>query len=521
MTKEELLEEAKRRYPIGTKIKLPNGNITEIKENIYFDTTDLNIIWNNGYGRIYDNGKWAEIISKLEEKVEEIPQLEVGKWYKHQGNHYLKVLKINKDSVEGNAIGSLRNYFNNHKWNNPNNNCKLLTDLSEIQQYLPDGHPDKIKSMEINEFKKGDYIVTLDIKDICTYCAKKNYCFKQRNNNIYVEPERDLSGNEYNNNTFLTFDKKSSLINWRYATPEEIAEYDRLGKPFNVTTLHKKEEPKSLIGRYLKALVDKPECVECANKNEYFLIQSENNIDAVDIKRIVDNSSWWLANISEIGRIWELMPEGFNPDEVKEEIPEYVECTDGNMGSHYTGKIYKVENGKISCEKTGTPTRWSGFNSGGFNFKPSTKEAYDRQQKDLETWKDEVEQKYIPKVGDWIIYIKNEGIQLDNNQIKLNNVYKIHNIDNDKLWLSTTDWISILWMKLFRKAEPHEIPKENPMPAYMIDDTCTISPPEKQIEFETKPQWLEDLNDIWPETVKKQSNKIEVKLIPVKKLIKN
>jgi len=70
MNKEQLLEEAKRRYPIGTKVKsLYYGNIYYGNILMYncgiTPTTDQ--IWVGGENLnnylIYERNKWAEIIS--------------------------------------------------------------------------------------------------------------------------------------------------------------------------------------------------------------------------------------------------------------------------------------------------------------------------------------------------------------------------------------------------------------------------------------------------------------------------
>jgi hypothetical protein len=91
-------------------------------------------------------------------------------------------------------------------------------------------------------FKQNDYIVTLKIDtNFSTFCARDNWCFKQKSDQSYIQPCMDLSGDTGNGNGNLQFDKSKRLKDWRYATPEEIAEYDRLGKPFDVTTLKPKE----------------------------------------------------------------------------------------------------------------------------------------------------------------------------------------------------------------------------------------------------------------------------------------
>jgi hypothetical protein len=102
-------------------------------------------------------------------------------------------------------------------------------------------------------FKEGDYIVTLEINSFDTNCAKNNYCFKQRVTGTSIKPCVDLSGSGINGNHNLRFDKSRNLIDWRYATKEEIAEYDRLGGPYDVTTLNKVETKpwKPFVGEWV------------------------------------------------------------------------------------------------------------------------------------------------------------------------------------------------------------------------------------------------------------------------------
>jgi hypothetical protein len=91
-------------------------------------------------------------------------------------------------------------------------------------------------------FKQNDYIVTLKVDtNFPTDCARDNWCFKQKYNKDYIQPCINLLGNTDSFNGNLLFNKSKKLKDWRFATPEEIAEYDRLGKPFDVTTLKPKE----------------------------------------------------------------------------------------------------------------------------------------------------------------------------------------------------------------------------------------------------------------------------------------
>jgi len=86
--------------------------------------------------------------------------------------------------------------------------------------------------------KQGSYIVTLKFQGgFVGNCGKENYCFKQKCDDEYMAPVLDLQGNTRNSHSILSFDCKGWLLEWRYATGEEAAEYDRLGKPYDVTTL--------------------------------------------------------------------------------------------------------------------------------------------------------------------------------------------------------------------------------------------------------------------------------------------
>lgn len=96
-----------------------------------------------------------------------------------------------------------------------------------------------------DEFKKGDYIVTLVDAGSC---GKINYCSKQKVNDIYLRPCIDTKGHTDNGNRIFDIKDKSNT-KWRYATSEEAAEYERIGKPYDVTTLNKLQ---FIVGKWYK-----------------------------------------------------------------------------------------------------------------------------------------------------------------------------------------------------------------------------------------------------------------------------
>ena len=97
-------------------------------------------------------------ISDIPKKVEEV-KFEVGQWYRGDiGNsiYYIKPFKPgNYARVDGEVINNYSGYNSNDYFSNEGLTriLKPLTDLSEIQSYLPEGHPNKIWIP-----KKGEWV---------------------------------------------------------------------------------------------------------------------------------------------------------------------------------------------------------------------------------------------------------------------------------------------------------------------------------------------------------------------------
>ena len=101
----------------------------------------------------YDNKEWwinkGFTLYKASDFLEEVPKFEEGKWYK-VNDKYTKFLILENESL---ILGSEHIYDNEHHMSEIksgtwvfrlSDNPVLLTDLSEIQQYLPPNHPDLI-----------------------------------------------------------------------------------------------------------------------------------------------------------------------------------------------------------------------------------------------------------------------------------------------------------------------------------------------------------------------------------------
>ena len=171
----DIQEEAKKRFPIGCEfIPVSSDNTyTLIEDSCTYEIHGKYIWGHDGHGSLYEDGKWATLVSLPETKKE--------------------------------------------------------------------------------RFHKGDYIVTL-VDD--GNCGKVNYCSKQAKDSDYLTPEIDIKGSRTNGNSFFHI-KDTSNTKWRYATQEEASEYERIGKPYDVTTLQKKE----------KSIPEYVECIKSGTKD--------------------------------------------------------------------------------------------------------------------------------------------------------------------------------------------------------------------------------------------------------------
>jgi hypothetical protein len=174
---------------------------------------------------------------------------EVGRWYKNLGSNHIAKAINNSRIEEGNRfyhgdwLYKGKYFYKGDEANSwlewKSNTCECP--LEEVQEFLPDGHPDKLTDIKVTTFKKDSYIVTLNSNGVIGFPS--NYCFKQREDFYYIRPYLDTVGSNTNGWEDIKVDNPST---YRYATLEEIAEYNRLGKPYDVTTLSKSKELTSL-----------------------------------------------------------------------------------------------------------------------------------------------------------------------------------------------------------------------------------------------------------------------------------
>lgn len=239
------------------------------------------------------------------------PKFEINKWYsfnwKAFNNLFIvaKVSDVNNDSI----IVS----FNNREGKHFNTDGFFFSDITnvkelsinEIQQYLPDNHPDKIKVMEnkVKEWSAGTYVVITG-----QYHSTKIGEVHKLDNYINDEFVNITSS------VGLACMPFKSVCKW-FATKNEAKEFAK--------TLTKPMESKSLVGRYLKYIGNNT--IKLPKYGDYFQITVEKS--GCNLLRLSDNAancSWVYEDVKNgTCKSFELMPEGFNPNEVKSEwIPQ-------------------------------------------------------------------------------------------------------------------------------------------------------------------------------------------------------
>lgn len=159
-------------------------------------------------------------------------KFEMGKWYKYNG-YYIKYERTNSENlfVSSEFIDRYGHKEGESYFGEANCEKILLTDLSEIQEFLPDGHPDK-KFIP----KKGD----------CIYHNHGDYgwiaIFSEfRNGQIIGEHSLSSKGSK---NFYLTYRNSNDDSELRLATPEEKQWLDACIKAGKFVSKEKALHPK-------------------------------------------------------------------------------------------------------------------------------------------------------------------------------------------------------------------------------------------------------------------------------------
>ena len=150
--------------------------------------------------------------------MEKEVKFKVGKWYKNLGRNsqkdtFGKFLDLRNNDKEF----CMSEYIYKGKFTNAPgwidySSETVEINIEEIQQYLPEGHPDKIKS---NDFKVGDYVVI--IKSSKNWVPKMN---TEVGKIVQITDISDTSYINYEGKPYWVFGARDE--HFRHATPEEI-----------------------------------------------------------------------------------------------------------------------------------------------------------------------------------------------------------------------------------------------------------------------------------------------------------
>ena len=205
----------------------------------------------------------------------------------------------------------------------------------------------------------------------------KNHCYKVRENNRFLRPELDSCGIIDNGWECILYNpnKFHKTRNWRYATQEEIDEYERRGKPYDVTELQKKELSMKEIQEECKKRFPIGCTYLTPDESTYVLKDGSCTYDIFGQTIWAHSGGGLLYADEKYATLVSL------PEENITEIPEYIECV-SYFDSKYTGKIYNTTTDKP--EKSSTNTWYQILITCGRlkdgSFKISNKEAYEQQK---------------------------------------------------------------------------------------------------------------------------------------------
>lgn len=341
-----------------------------------------------------NDGKFWEIIEEITPTPVGWPDLIVGKWYKQSVPicSHIQAIKFKAWDTKYKGCplhsGVITNgiYHLDHNgggiFNSDFGKALIKCTIQEIQQYLPEGHPDKKQTEYLP--KTGDYAVT-------SYTDQGDYIFK--------------ASSSYNNNpAFINtkshvfyvnagdFRPSNGFKNYRRATPEErqwldaciaknafVTKEEALKPP---TTMYKFEigqEVNPTKNGYFYCSPEEFYKQPVSDQNEFKTSRCSATKGRIKDRKTVSNTNWYL--LEDYGN-W-LSEEAL---EAIPAIPKYLECISPRYSYLFIGRIYKLNRVNASDISVVCNLNCNDYPAGSVlytqmeAFKPSTKEAYEAQK---------------------------------------------------------------------------------------------------------------------------------------------
>lgn len=473
LSRDELLEKAKRDYPVGTKAKSIYNNLFEITstDKINYGTGIVSnfIFYDNGEYEMYNpkTGEWCKIISKPETKTEVMEEFKVGDWV------------VWKNSLDGTAYKLI--YLDiktgafevDHKHGKYRHSNIYTICRKALPHEIPTTSSTISNSSELTSLPKKWFV------KIPRYDEKDPYC-------LAIEAFRKPTGYgpKWYSEGYLDYSGIHQGSSKPNSTLTEISEEQFKRDVLNYS-------PK-------QATDDVPEYYECIDdsgsyhnfkKGRIYKCVNPNNLEAVenfiDDKGIRDG--WSGQNYKHFKpstkEAYDAQNYKSETKTIKNEEMEYIwlrltntellEADRTNTSYHVSWKIRKSDKGNSSVmplmayrnngdrviSHTSIDTRKMIVCS---EEEASTyfKELIDTPKSSNKEPLTKEESYWIPKVGDWC-YILNRGTSslLNNKVYRINDIKSSNNsfhFDIDgKNYKNNSCWVS---KSGFRKAEPHEIP---------------------------------------------------------------
>lgn len=168
--------------------------------------------------------------------------------------------------------------------------------ITTLGNYYSEDSIEPTEQLLRTTFKKDEYIVINTNSILLAPNWLFNYCFKIREEHIYLRPYLDCNGSNTNGIASVNFQKTT---NWRYATKGEADEYERRGKPYNVNILENKE-----LSRLEDWEPSTDTCKKCADRFYNGSVNSgPHNLcegrHCGDMQELEEEEQHWIPKIGE------------------------------------------------------------------------------------------------------------------------------------------------------------------------------------------------------------------------------
>lgn len=309
--------------------------------------------------------------------VKDDVKFEVGKWYKYSAEyiHHKTYAKYSSNQSVGGRfyydeiITENSGFKKGHNWSILTCKPVLLTDLSEIQQYLPENHPDKIK-------KRTKKVEDLKYPDV-VHCVSKEEHYKVKQfanigdyngNCYYLLDAKSWRKEPWTGTCASNLESRTTYTNYEFSDiifPEEKGETKPILSKKELLAEAKRRYP---VGTKYKTASDDSSNIFVLSSDDWSNSLLDDVVYAEYGKGCLYYKGDWAEIISK---------------PTVEKHPKYVECiglkeVDASFWSHNfaVGEIYLVEE-----DNETTSFRINGAWCDKSQFKPSTKEAFDKQSK--------------------------------------------------------------------------------------------------------------------------------------------